>query len=283
MSHVMHGAFGHDEGRLLGRSGSIGCFGGPVETLMAQVMHDAFGHDGRSILSPYGGMAGGADPLDRLMGSCRLGGGALGGCMGTSCSTSCCSSYSSTGRDGSSVTFSSTSHGVYAPGQAPVVETQRTYRDSSGAEKIGVSRTIGHHGRALLAERNADGSEKRTHQLLNVEDGTEFDAAWRRHPAAASIGRSRTAAAPLSSGPRLTSASPRTAERHGPLANGQSASDFDRGRGQAVHQTARDRAAAHAGRMAYEQQRDRMIDEARRQRHPPDGSRSSRTGQTTTW
>jgi hypothetical protein len=35
--------------------------------------------------------------------------------------------------------------------------------------------------------------------------------------------------------------------------------------------------------MAYEQQRDRMIDEARRQRHPPDGSRSSRTGQTTTW
>jgi hypothetical protein len=216
-----------------------------------------FGHDERSISSLVGGMLGGADPLDRMMG--------IMGCGGSS--TCCYSSYSSSRSDGSSVTFSSTSHGVYAPGQAPVIETQRTYRDSSGAEKIGVSRQIGHRGRALLAERNADGSEKRTDRLLNVDNGTEFDEAWRRHPVAAAIGRSRAAAAPLL-----------TARVHGPSAGRpQSAPDYGGGRGPTVHQTANDRAAAHAGRLAYEQQRDRMIEQVRRQRHASVGSGASRS------
>lgn len=230
-------------------------------------MHDTFSHE-RGILSLVGGMAGGAVSLDRMMGNYIMGGGAVGGSIGA-CSTSCYSSYSS--RDGGSVSFSSTSHGVHAPGQVPVIETQRTYRDSSGAEKIGIWRTVGHRGRNLVAERNADGSEKRTHQLLNVEDGTEFDELWRRHPGAAAIGRSRAAATPVAA------ARPLTAGAHGPLADRQSASDFGGGRGPTVHQSARDRAAAHAGRVAYEKQRDRMIEEARRQRHASSGSETSRS------
>merc|ERR1719498_1791761 len=100
------------------------------------------------------------------MGS-MMGGGGGGGSF--SCS-SCCYS-SSGGPGGRSVEYSSSSHGIQRPGQEMVQETQSNYRDSSGAEKIGVSRHIGQRGRQVVAERGADGNETRTNNLINVSDG----------------------------------------------------------------------------------------------------------------
>ena len=89
--------------------------------------------------------------------------------------------------------YSQAAHGVRQPGQEWVSETQKNYRDSAGAEKIGVSRTIGNRGRSIVAERGADGTERRTDNVRGYEDGSAFDRDWQGNAGAATIAQSRTA------------------------------------------------------------------------------------------
>merc|ERR1719247_2291499 len=119
--------------------------------------------------------------------------GGMGGGSSYSCS-SCCYSSSSSGPGGQPqvVQYSSSSHGMQRPGEEMVSETHRNYRDSGGQEKIGVSRRIGDRGRSFVAERNADGTEQRTDNLINVRDGTSFDSEWRGNSAATHINEART-------------------------------------------------------------------------------------------
>merc|ERR1719198_1201696 len=111
-----------------------------------------------------------------------------------SCS-SCCYSSSSSNNGGQPhvVQYSSSSHGVQRPGEEMVSETHRNYRDSTGQEKLGVSRRIGDRGRSVVAERNADGTEQRTDNLINVHDGSRFDAEWRGNSTASAINHQRQA------------------------------------------------------------------------------------------
>jgi hypothetical protein len=202
--------------------------------------------------------------MDQMMGSMRAGGiGAapsLGGSHGGAYSYSSCSYCSSSSNGGPAVEYSSSSHGMQRPGEAPVHETHRNYRDSAGNERLGVSRHIGDRGRSVVAERNADGRETRTDNLINVDDGTAFDREWRGHAGATAIGQARanTRVAPtMLGGPAGFSALPmgggRHAESHHPRL------------------TDADRAAAREGARQHQVQRDRMIQEARRQRdtRPP--------------
>merc|ERR1719217_1441712 len=115
-------------------------------------------------------------------------GGGGGGGSSYSCS-SCCYSSSSSGPGGQPqvVQYSSSSHGMQRPGEEMVSETHRNYRNSSGQEKIGVSRRIGDRGRSVTAERGADGREERRDNLFNVEDGSSFDREWRGNNTATAI------------------------------------------------------------------------------------------------
>merc|ERR1719243_86800 len=101
-------------------------------------------------------------------GSMRGGGG--GGGSSDSCS-SCCYSSSSSSNGGQPhvVQYSSSSHGMQRPGEEMVSETHRNYRDSTGQEKLGVSRRIGERGRSVTAERQANGMEERRDNLFNVQ------------------------------------------------------------------------------------------------------------------
>ena len=154
-----------------GFGGDLGGFGGggsgnPLEMMnsrMSQMDQMMSAMCGGSMLGGRGGsMLGGSmlgggllGQMDQMM---SAGGSGLGG--GSCCSSSyCCSSSSAGGR---TVQYSQSSHGVRQPGQEWVSETQKNYRDSAGAEKIGVSRTIGNRGRSIVAERGADGTERRT-------------------------------------------------------------------------------------------------------------------------
>ena len=114
-------------------------------------------------------------------------GGGGGGCYSSS---SCCYSSSSSGPGGQPhvVQYSSSSHGMQRPGEELVAETHRNYRDSTGTEKLGVSRRIGDRGRSVVAERQADGREERRDNLYNVNDGTAFDSEWRGNSTATQIG-----------------------------------------------------------------------------------------------
>lgn len=106
-------------GRQPGRRG-----GGPVD--------DPFS------LSPFGGAQ---DPFAGMMGGFMQQQQAHGG-AGSCSFTSCCYS-SSTGPDGRTIEYSSTTTGG-RQGQAPLVsETQQQYVDSDGLEKLGVARRIG--------------------------------------------------------------------------------------------------------------------------------------------
>merc|ERR1719313_318439 len=113
-----------------------------------------------------------------MMGGSMMGG--SGGGSSYSCS-SCCYSSSSSGYGGQPhvVQYSSSSHGMQRPGEEMVSETHRNYRDSTGTEKLGVSRRIGDRGRSVTAERFANGTEERRDNLINIQDGTAFDAEWR--------------------------------------------------------------------------------------------------------
>ena len=71
--------------------------------------------------------------------------GSMGGGGACSSSYSCCS-YSSSSSGGGPprvVQYTESSHGLRRPGQEAVTESQGKYSDSSGNERINVSRTIG--------------------------------------------------------------------------------------------------------------------------------------------
>merc|ERR1719326_2621768 len=120
--------------------------------------------------------------------------GSMGGGGASYSSSSCCYSSSSSGPGGQPhvVQYSSSSHGMQRPGEEMVSETHRNYRDSTGTEKLGVSRRIGDRGRSVVAERQANGMEERRDNLFNVQDGSAFDNEWRGNSAATAINNSRT-------------------------------------------------------------------------------------------
>ena len=75
--------------------------------------------------------------------------GSMGGGGACSSSYSCCS-YSSSSSGGGPprvVQYTESSHGLRRPGQEAVTESQGKYSDSSGNERINVSRTIGNRCR----------------------------------------------------------------------------------------------------------------------------------------
>merc|ERR1719198_485390 len=110
-----------------------------------------------------------------------------------SCS-SCCYSSSSSSNGGQPhvVQYSSSSHGMQRPGEEMVSETHRNYQDSTGVEKLGVSRRIGDRGRSVTAERHANGHEERRDNVINTSDGTAFDREWRGNSSATAINNQRT-------------------------------------------------------------------------------------------
>ena len=245
-----------------GFGGDLGGFGGgggsnPFELMnsrMSQMDQMMSQMCGGSMLGGRGSMLGGGllGQMDQMMSA--GGGSGLGG--GSCCSSSyCCSSSSAGGR---TVQYSQSSHGVRQPGQEWVSETQKNYRDSAGAEKIGVSRTIGNRGRSIVAERGADGTERRTDNVRGYEDGSAFDRDWQGNAGAATIAQSRTAHRSLA-GPGGAASS---AFYGRPAAVGYRAEPPQR----APTQTDADRAAAREGRAHYEREQRRMIDEAQRDR-----------------
>ena len=197
-----------------------------------------------------GGMMGGMGSMLGGDMSSMMGGGGNGSSY--SCSSCCYSSSSSGGAQPHVVQYSSSSHGVQRPGEHMVSESHRNYRDSTGTEKLGVSRRIGDRGRSVVAERNANGMEERRDNLFNVEDGTSFDAEWRNNSTATAIGQARTAQrSHMSQIDHTRHAQPMLA--HAP-------------RSTQPQITTAEREAARAAGRAHEQQRDRMIAEAQAQR-----------------
>lgn len=210
-----------------------------------------------------------------MMGGSRMGGGG-GGCSYSS--SSCCYSSSSSGPGGQPhvVQYSSSSQGVQRPGEEMVHETHRNYRDSTGQEQIGVSRRIGDRGRSIVAERRGDGTEQRTDNLVNVNDGTQFDREWRGNSAATQLNQARTQMASITHGRRgLDPFGMSDMPAMGLLGGGG-------GGGRTQHRptlTNEDREAARAGARLHEEQRARIIDEARKQREgATSGARAAAIG-----
>ena len=58
--------------------------------------------------------------------------------------------------------------GVQRPGEEMVSETHRNYRDSTGQEKLGVSRRIGDRGGSVVAARGADGAPGGTDENADI-------------------------------------------------------------------------------------------------------------------
>jgi len=204
-----------------------------------------------------GGLLGGMDgAMTQMMEGSRNGVGGSGGGSSYSYSSCCVSSSSAGGAAGQprTVHYSQTSHGMQRRGEEMVSETYRNYTDGTGNEKLGVSRTIGDRGRSIVAERSSDGTERRTDNLRNVNDGSAFDRDWSRHGTVAALNQRREQTSHLM--PQLTLAP-------GPF---ESAGRYSHGLSERPVQTDGDRAVARQGRIAYEQQRNRMVAEARRQR-----------------
>ena len=242
MDQMMGSMMGGGMGGMMGGGGhSRGHRGGGG---MGSMMDDMMGGDMRSMM---GGMGGGG-----------------GGGGSYSCS-SCCYSSSSSGAGGQPhvVQYSSSSHGMQRPGEEMVSETHRNYRDSTGTEKLGVSRRIGERGRSVVAERAANGMEERRDNLLNIEDGSAFDREWRGNSSATQIGNARTqmrTQQPSAIGMSMGGG------HHPALGFGGSIAPSQPQRPQIT--TAERDAAREAGR-AHEQQRERMIAEARANREQP--------------
>ena len=140
----------------------------PFEMMNSQ-MSQMMGQMDRLMGAPggMGGMGGMGGGMPSLGGLSSMGGG-MGGA--SSCSShSCCSYSSSSSTNGGQprvVQYSESSHGLRRPGEEAVTETQGKYHDSTGNQRINVSRTIGNRGRAVVAERQADGTERRTDNLV---------------------------------------------------------------------------------------------------------------------
>lgn len=278
-----------------------------MDTMMDQMMGGGGGGGDRGMMGgPMmgGSMLGGS--MSSMMGGSMLGGMGSGGGGSYSCS-SCCYS-SSSGGPGGSVEYSTSTHGVQRPGQEMVRETQSNYRNSTGVEKIGVSRHIGERsappalsptlarahallhagartlvsfslsartephtsvpppsgsGRSFVAEREANGNERRTDNLINVQDGTSFDSEWRGNASATQINNARTQARSMAA----TSGGHAGMLRSALGGGGGSALGYHEPRPEL---TSEDRAAARAGAAAHQAQRDRMIAEAQAARHAQD-------------
>ena len=115
----------------------------------------------------------------------------------------------------------------------------------------------------IVAERGADGTERRTDNVRGYEDGSAFDRDWQGNAGAATIAQSRTAH-------RRSPARAAASAFYGrPAAVGYRAEPPQR----APTQTDADRAAAREGRAHYEREQRRMIDEAQcdRQRQGQSG------------
>ena len=85
------------------------------------------------------------------------------------------------GPDGAASHFEYTaqSRGVAGPRVETVTETKRSYKDSTGRERHGVSRTVGDRGRRVTRERDGvSGEETCEDRLLATEDGDAFDRDW---------------------------------------------------------------------------------------------------------
>ncbi|KAK3287076.1 hypothetical protein CYMTET_5396 [Cymbomonas tetramitiformis] len=91
-------------------------------------------------------------------------------------------SYSSGGGNGHSVEYSSASRGAKGANGDMVTETQRKYRDSTGVEKSGTSRTLGDRGRNVVRQRMPTGEEYVRDNLRRINDNqvSEFEHEWER-------------------------------------------------------------------------------------------------------
>ena len=163
-----------------------------------------------------------------------------------------------------------------------------------------------HRGRAVVAERQADGTERRTDNVMNMTDGTQFDREWAANPGASAITQQRAATHALPQHTRGAlghrqqqsqelSASDRELLRQAPAPRPEpnsrpsaipppprtrthpSASSLTRVVA-APASTLGARRPAAQGKANYEQQRDRMLEEARqeRARAPPHASSRQR-------
>ena len=94
------------------------------------------------------------------------------------------------GPDGAASHFEYTaqSRGVAGPRVETVTETKRSYKDSTGRERHGVSRTVGDRGRRVTRERDGvSGEETCEDRLLATGDGDAFDRDWATAAAAAEL------------------------------------------------------------------------------------------------
>lgn len=94
------------------------------------------------------------------------------------------------GPDGAPAHFEYTaqSRGVAGPRVETVTETKRSYKDSTGRERHGVSRTVGDRGRRVTRERDGvSGEERCEDRLLATEDGEAFDRDWAAAAAASEL------------------------------------------------------------------------------------------------
>jgi len=81
--------------------------------------------------------------------------------------------------DASHFEYTAQSRGVAGPRVETVTETKRSYEDSDGRERHGVSRTVGDRGRRVTRERDGvSGEERCEDRLLATEDGDAFDRDW---------------------------------------------------------------------------------------------------------
>ena len=90
--------------------------------------------------------------------------------------------------DASHFEYTAQSRGVAGPRVETVTETKRSYKDSNGRERHGVSRTVGDRGRRVTRERDGvSGEERCEDRLLATEDGDAFDRDWAAAAAASEL------------------------------------------------------------------------------------------------
>ena len=257
-------------GQRRSHGGGGGGGGNPFEMMngMMRQMDATFGGDMRASSMMRGDMSMGPSMMMSSMGN--------GGSSSSYSSSSCCYSSSSSSNGGQPhvVQYSSSSQGVQRPGEEMVQETHRNYRDSTGVEKLGVSRRIGERGRSVVAERAGDGREVRTDNLIGVQDGTAFDQEWRGNSTATAINQARTQ--------QRTAAAPSAIQGGHPTAMLGMASGVGGGMGllggppsmfqeapRHPEMTNADRRAAREGAARHEADKQRIIAEARAQRGGP--------------
>ncbi|XRB01131.1 Myelodysplasia-myeloid leukemia factor 1-interacting protein [Pycnococcus provasolii] len=151
----------------------------------------------------------------------------------------------------SGVEYTSTTNGVTDARGETITETRRTYRDGSGFEKLGVSRTLGSRGRNVVRERDGStGAERATDTLLGLSEAekSSFDGEWRARAEAAQLPRGAPTM-PSMALPSFSFGGMRMVPERPPP-------------------TLEERQAARAGRRAFEEQTARVLEEARRQRPP---------------